>query len=905
MPILMLRLARCVLVVQLLCALVVFGDAVTAQKQRPDGQFTRYTEDGNRLHIVPSVELMSRIPRIKAANGDEGVVQGFATVYPSPYGQELLTDHGDPEIPNAKVQAVYWNASVANATATSLGYGTVRDQINGFLNAFADGVNYRDVATADYTIIQQYGSNATIAPTLGNVASYVDTQTTSSTITDSAIRTYLAGRFNAGALTPNTSTLYAVFFPPGMTVNGGGDLSCSVFCGYHSWFTYNGSRIIYAAMPYLNCNACRFVSGGTVADQLTVVLSHEVREAVTDSFNSWYDSSGNEADDKCNSTHLYQMSNGGFWVQPEWSNGGTVTRSGFTATYPGPGCVVPGGASTPTAPSAPTGLTATAASSSQINLSWTGSSGATSYTVKRSTTSGAEVTIATGVGSTSYSDTGLAAGTRYFYVVAAVNSSGTSANSSEASATTSAPGAPAAPTGLTASAVSNSQISLTWTAVSGATSYVVRRGASSGSEVTIASAVGSTSYVDAGLAAGSQYFYVVAASNGSGTSANSAEVSATTLGTPSAIPSAPTGLTARATGSRIDLSWSASSGAISYNVRRGTTSGVWSLIASSVGSTGYADTSLASGTYYYVVSAVNGAGTSGNSNEASASVVIHARMTDFDGDGKSDPTIFRPSTGTWWVLRSSAGFLGGSSYQWGASTDTTLAGDFDGDGITDVAVYRPSTGAWWIRRSSLGFAPGTASIWGAVGDVPVPGDYDADGKTDLAVYRATTGQWLISRSRDGSTGTIGWGSNGDVPVPNDYDGDGVTDIAVYRPTSGQWLVLKSGSSTLGFYNFGATGDVPVPGDYDGDGATDVAVYRPSTGDWLILTSSSGFTSVMNYRWGAATDTPAIGDFDGDGKMDPAVFRDSTGDWWILRSSTGFTAGISYRWGAQGDLVIKR
>ncbi len=56
---------------------------------------------------------------------------------------------------------------------------------------------------------------------------------------------------------------------------------------------------------------------------------------------AWYDSAGYEADDKCAWHNLYQMTNGSFWIQPEYSNGGNTTASGFTAVYPGPGCIVP------------------------------------------------------------------------------------------------------------------------------------------------------------------------------------------------------------------------------------------------------------------------------------------------------------------------------------------------------------------------------------------------------------------------------------------------------------------------------------------------------------------------------------------------------------------------------------
>src|SRR5258708_5408241 len=99
-----------------------------------------------------------------------------------------------------------------------------------------------------------------------------------------------------------------------------------------------------------------------------------------------------------------------------------------------------------TAPTAPTNLVATAANA-QVNLTWNASSGATSYYVKRSTTSGTEAQIAT-VSTTSYSDNNVSNGTKYYYVVSAYNSYGQSANSAEVNATPAVP-PPAAPSGLT------------------------------------------------------------------------------------------------------------------------------------------------------------------------------------------------------------------------------------------------------------------------------------------------------------------------------------------------------------------------------------------------------------------------------------------------------------------------
>jgi hypothetical protein len=107
---------------------------------------------------------------------------------------------------------------------------------------------------------------------------------------------------------------------------------------------------------------------------------------------------------------------------------------------------------------------------------------------------------------------------------------------------------------------------------------------------------------------------------------------------------------------------------------------------------------------------------------------------DFDHDQKTDVTVYRPSTGTWWILQSSAN-TAHLAYSWGVATDVVVPGDYDGDGITDIAVYRPFTGVWWVLQSSTNYTTFIAKAWGIATDIPVPDDYDGDGKTDIAVYR--------------------------------------------------------------------------------------------------------------------------------------------------------------------------
>jgi len=183
-----------------------------------------------------------------------------------------------------------------------------------------------------------------------------------------------------------------------------------------------------------------------------------------------------------------------------------------------------GGGTAPPAP--PTGLMATAGNA-QISLSWSVSTGATLYYVKRATSSGGPYTQISSPAATIYTDTGLTNGTEFFYVVSAYNSAGPSANSAEVNATPTAPPVPPpAPANLQATA-GNAQVSLTWNASAGATSYHLRRSTTNGSGYTQIAAPTVANYVDTGRTNGTTYYYVVTALNSAGESAISAQASAT------------------------------------------------------------------------------------------------------------------------------------------------------------------------------------------------------------------------------------------------------------------------------------------------------------------------------------------------------------------------------------------
>jgi fibronectin type 3 domain-containing protein len=167
----------------------------------------------------------------------------------------------------------------------------------------------------------------------------------------------------------------------------------------------------------------------------------------------------------------------------------------------------------------------------------------------------------------------------------------------------------------------NSTVSLSWPAATGASSYQLRRSTISGGPYRTLACPASTSFTDTAVVNGTSYFYVVAGAftggpDAGGTSAASPQSSATPLPPP---PATPTGFVAKAASGQVALSWTAVTGATSYRVKRATVSGgPYGAIASPAGAA-YTDTSVGNGTtYYYVVSAVNLGGESGNSSQVSA-----------------------------------------------------------------------------------------------------------------------------------------------------------------------------------------------------------------------------------------------------------------------------------------------
>lgn len=395
-------------------------------------------------------------------------------------------------------------------------------------------------------------------------------------------------------------------------------------------------------------------------------------------------------------------------------------------------------------PPAPLGLSATAGDES-AGLAWSTSPGASGYNLKRSTASGGPyLTVATGVTSNHFTDSGLANLTEYHYVVSATNSAGESSDSEETSVTP-LPQPPDAPTGLTASA-GNEFVSLAWNASFGAASYKVKRAMVSGSPFTeVASGVVSTDWTDNSVTNGITYHYAVTAVSVKGESAPSMQVSAT----PSAVPQPPSTLTAMAMNSAASLFWQASSGAAAYTLKRSATSGgPYAVVASGISGTSYQDGGMANGTpWFYVVTASNATGESANSPEASGLPSTTVMPTPWS----------RMDIGA-------VGVAGGSA--WNAGTFTALASGTDIWNAEDQFhfVYQPTAGNCTIiaRVTSLQ----NMNLWAKAG-VMIRQSLDANAKNVfLGVTPTTTngiryqnrtsagGSTVTSHSRTGSSSSI-------------------------------------------------------------------------------------------------------------------------------------------------------
>ena len=385
---------------------------------------------------------------------------------------------------------------------------------------------------------------------------------------------------------------------------------------------------------------------------------------------------------------------------PSWTDTGLINGTGYFYVVTALNGVAESPNSTQVSttpvgpPPVPANFTATSGNG-LVTLTWTASSGATSYNIKRSTTDGSGYLPTDTSASATYADSTVTNGTAYYYVVTAVGANGESAASAQASATPLAP--PAAPTGLTATA-SNATVTLTWTASSGATTYNIKRSETSGSDYELVGTTSATGYVDTDVVNGTSYYYVVSAQNVAGEGAASTQATAT----PVDAPAAPSGVIASAGNGQSGLLWQAVSGATSYTIKRSTVSGgPYTVLASGLTATSYFDNTVVNGTtYYYVISAMN----AGGEGAASTQLVVtpnnnplraHLRFDEINGT-----TTVTDASGNGW----NATLVGGSTY-----TASKINNAVNLSGITNYATLPTGviaglgncTLSLWVKPSSF------------------------------------------------------------------------------------------------------------------------------------------------------------------------------------------------------------
>ena len=414
------------------------------------------------------------------------------------------------------------------------------------------------------------------------------------------------------------------------------------------------------------------------------------------------------------------------------------------------------------APSAPTGLVATAVSGSRINLSWSASTdnvGVTGYRVSRNGT------LLPALGNvTVYQDNSLSVGTTYVYTVQARDAAGNlSGLSPQASATTTPDTTPPTmPTNLAGTAVLPTQINLSWSASTDndvvANYRLYRNG-------VLTATPTSTAYPDTGLTATTTYSYTVEAIDPSGNvSGMSAPVTVTTPSTPdTTAPTTPTGLTATAiSDSRIDLGWVAATDNVAvtgYRIFRNST-----LIATVGNVTTYANTGLAaSTTFSYTVRALDAAGNvSGASTAASATTpATPDTIAPTTPANLAATTISSSRIGlTWSASTDNVGVTGYRVYQNGTFLFTTLGNvtTYQSTGLTPATPYTYNVDAIDAAGNASGTSaaanattllPTTATLaWDAVTDPRLsgyriyfgtaPGTYSQSAGNGLNVFNVTT-----------------------------------------------------------------------------------------------------------------------------------------------------------------------
>lgn len=322
----------------------------------------------------------------------------------------------------------------------------------------------------------------------------------------------------------------------------------------------------------------------------------------------------------------------------------------------------------------------------------------------------------------------------------------------------------------------------------------------------------------------------------------------------------------------------------------------------------------------------------------SASVLADPVTNDYDGDGRFDPALWRPSDGRFYVYPSSRKCPAymvqhgpGCEVQWGLPGDIALTGDYDGDRRSDPVVWRQTSGILYVLPSSGDCPPsmtphynGCETQWGLPGDQPISGDFDRDNRSDAAVWRPSDGSFYVVPSSGHCTSRmepfahgcrVQWGLGGDVPVVGDYDNDRYADPAVWRPINATYYVLPSSNDCFRRMlphghgcelQYGEYNEIPIVGRFDRSDLFNFGTHDPFRFAFKYLPEAEpwyGFPE--DFEWideginPGATIIPS--DTDNDGVDDVVQVRSEGGLlYFFYHDEQGHRA---IQWGLESDMVL--
>ncbi len=215
---------------------------------------------------------------------------------------------------------------------------------------------------------------------------------------------------------------------------------------------------------------------------------------------------------------------------------------------------------------------------------------------------------------------------------------------------------------------------------------------------------------------------------------------------------------------------------------------------------------------------------------------------------------------------------GDQPFFFGNLGDVPLYADMDGDGREDPVVFRPSTGTWYWGPDAAGNATRSA-VFGGPGDSPLLGDIDADGRANLVIYRSSTQQFIYGSQTGVEITRFLFGSPGDLPVMGTWIDGRTSEPGLLRPSSRVWYLGRTaaGGAKIVSPAWGNAGDIPLSAKWHGAGSIYPALYRAGTQEFFIG-GGTPWQTQSAVRFGNPGDTPVFGDVNGDGYAETVVVR---------------------------------